>query len=310
MLPPAATVPRPGRAFAAPASPERDTRRGAVRRAAVGAAPLAAALLAAGCAAPGAGPASADGPGALPAADVLLVGEIHDAPGQAERAADAVRSLAASRRLAALALEMAEQGRSTAALPSDADAAAVRAALAWDARAWPWERYGPVAMAAVRAGVPVLGANLPRAAMRAAREDVSLDAQLPPDARLRQEAAVRDGHCGLLPAAQVGPMARIQIARDRAMARTVAEAVRPGRTVLLLAGAAHVDRALGVPQHLGTQWSVRSIVMRPAGADGLPPADAVWDTPAAPVRDHCAELAARPAPAASGPRPSAAGTAR
>jgi uncharacterized iron-regulated protein len=259
---------------------------------------LAAVLLAAGCAATGTRPAAPDG---LPAADILLVGEIHDAPGQPERVVAAVRALAADGRLAALALEMAEQGRDTAALPADAGAAAVREALAWDDRAWPWERYGPIALAAMRAGVPVRGANLPRAAMRAAMEDVSLDAQLAPEARRRQEAAVRDGHCGLLPAARIGPMTRVQIARDRAMARTAAEAVRPGRTVVLLAGAAHVDRALGIPQHVDTRWTVRSIAMAPAGADGVPDADAVWATPAAPARDHCAALAARPRPGSAVP---------
>jgi uncharacterized iron-regulated protein len=260
------------------------------------------AALAAGCALPGAAPR----PDALPAADILLIGEIHDAPGQPERVVAALQALAADRRLAALALEMAEQGRSTAALPADAGEAAVRAALAWDDRAWPWDRYGPVVLAAVRAGAPVLGANLPRAATRLAMDDVSLDAQLAPEARRRQEAAVRDGHCGLMPEARISPIARVQIARDRAMARTASEAAPPGRTVVLLAGAAHADRGVGIPQHIATQWTVRSIAMRPmadAGADGgaPPDVDAVWATPAAPARDRCADLAARPRPGAAAP---------
>ena len=55
------------------------------------------------------------------------------------------------------ALEMAEAGHSTAALPTDAAEAAVRAALSWDERLWPWQPYAGAVMAAVRAGVPVLG---------------------------------------------------------------------------------------------------------------------------------------------------------
>ena len=38
--------------------------------------------------------------------------------------------------------------------------------LAWDDAGWPWAAYGPAVMAAVRAGVPVLGANRPRSRMR------------------------------------------------------------------------------------------------------------------------------------------------
>ena len=44
---------------------------------------------------------------------------------------------------------------------------------------WPWADYGPVVMAAVRAGVPVAGANLPRAQTRTAMQDSTLDARLP-----------------------------------------------------------------------------------------------------------------------------------
>jgi hypothetical protein len=123
---------------------------------------------------------------------------------------------------------MADSGRSTAALPPTATEGQARAALAWNERAWPWSAYGPVVMAAVGAGVPVLGANLPRARMRDAMADVSLDAQLPPPAWQAQVAAVRDGHCGLLPDSQMQPMTRIQVARDREMARTVAQAAQAG----------------------------------------------------------------------------------
>ncbi len=53
-------------------------------------------------------------------------------------------------------------------------------------------------------------------------------------------------------------MARVQIARDRAMARAVAEAAVPGKTVVLLAGARHVDETLGVPLHLPAGLRARS----------------------------------------------------
>lgn len=216
---------------------------------------------------------------ALPA-DALLLGEQHDAPAHQRLHHDTVQGLAARGQLAALALEMAEQGSSTRGLPRDSDEASVRQALRWNEQGWPWAAYGPSVMAAVRAGVPVLGANLHRSRMRASMEDASLDQRLPAPALERQREAIRTGHCGLLPQAQIAPMARIQIARDLAMADTVSQAARaegPGRTVVLIAGAAHVDASLGVPQHLAPM------------AGGLRVQALTWP-PAPPARDYCADL--------------------
>src|SRR3954470_10762505 len=177
---------------------------------------LAATALVLGCATGG---AKVD---ALLPADVLLVGEQHDDAGHQQEHRDLIQALAARGKLAAVAIEMAEQGTSTAGLPRDADESTVRASLGWDDAGWPWAAYGPVVMTAVRAGVPVLGANLPRAQMRAAMREPQLDSLLDPLALAAQREAIREGHCGLLPETQLGPMARIQVARDRAMARTVA----------------------------------------------------------------------------------------
>jgi uncharacterized iron-regulated protein len=219
---------------------------------------------------------------ALPA-DALLLGEQHDVPEHQRLHRDTVQALAARGQLAAVALEMADQGASTQGLPRDADEAAVRQALRWNDAGWPWAAYGPTVMAAVRAGVPVLGANLPRAQMRAAMADESLDARLPAPALARQREAIRSGHCDLMPPAQIAPMARIQIARDRAMADTVSQAAQavqaagagqPARTVVLVAGHAHVDTELGVPQHL------------PPGVR----AQAITWPKAPPARDYCADL--------------------
>jgi uncharacterized iron-regulated protein len=230
-------------------------------------------------------------------ADVVLLGEQHDAPEHHAIEREAVEALAARGRLAALALEMAQEGRTTAALSTAATEAQVQAALAWDLKAWPWTDYAPAVMAAVRAGVPVLGANLPRTRMRDAMADVSLDAQLSAAALRAQQQAVRDGHCGLLPESQIVPMTRIQIARDRAMAHTLAEQARgPGQAVLLITGAGHADPALGVSQHLPTDLKVRSVRMAAGGATSARGGfDAIWATPALPARDDCASLR-KPAP--------------
>jgi uncharacterized iron-regulated protein len=116
---------------------------------------------------------------ALLPADVLLVGEQHDAPAHHELEQQIVSSLATRGLLAAVALEMAEVGASTAQLKPSSTEAQARSALKWDDKAWPWAAYGPAVMTAVRAGVPVLGANLPREQMPASMNDGTLDARLP-----------------------------------------------------------------------------------------------------------------------------------
>ncbi len=258
---------------------------------------LAAAL--AGCAssgAPSAGDTITHRIDRLLPADVLLIGEQHDAPTHHRIEREVVETLAGKRQLAALTLEMAESGNGTAHLSADATEAQARTALSWNDKAWPWADYGPAVMAAVRAGVPVLGANLPRGRMKDAMADVSLDAQLDAAALRVQQDAIRSGHCDLLPATQIGPMTRIQIARDREMARTLVQARVPGLTVVLLSGAGHAVPAIGVPQHLPTDLRVRTIKLATAPEAGAPTApdadgfDAVWPTPPMPAKDHCAAL--------------------
>ena len=124
-----------------------------------------------------------------PPVDALLLGEQHDAPEHQRWEADSVRWLAERGRLAALVIEMAEAGTGTNGLPPGANAAQVYAALRWNEAAWPWERYGPVVMAAVAAGVPVRGGNLPMSRMRAAMQDEALDGHLPPAALALQRTA-------------------------------------------------------------------------------------------------------------------------
>ena len=232
---------------------------------------------------------------ALLPADVILLGEQHDAPDHQGLQRAVVLELAGRQQLAALALEMAEQGRSTQGLARDATQGAVKAALHWSDAGWPWAHYGPVVMAAVRHGVPVLGANLARDAMRAAMVNESLDRHLQPAGLEQQRDNIRTGHCMLLPEGQITPMTRVQIARDAAMANTAAAAVQAGKTVLLVAGGGHVLRGLGVPTHLPAtlRTSVVLAVAGPADQAMRSSADMVWQTPALPRKDYCAGLGQR-----------------
>ena len=232
---------------------------------------------------------------ALLPAEAILLGEQHDAPDHHRLERAMVLELAQRRQLAALVMEMAEQGRSTAGLARNASEADAQSALQWNEAGWAWKDYGPVVMAAVQNGVPVLGANLPRAAMQTAMAREALDSRLAPDSLTRQRQAIRSGHCMMLPESQIAPMTRIQIARDAAMADTLVGARQSGKTVVLVAGAGHVSRSLGVPVHLPASIDVKVVLLlagltEPSRASDQ---DAIWETPRMAPRDHCAEFKQR-----------------
>lgn len=229
-----------------------------------------------------------------------LFGEQHDQPDHQRQTAAAVQALAAEGKLHAVVLEMAERSRHTRGLSRHATEAQTRAALQWK-ESWPWARYRDVVMNAVQAGVPVLGGNLPREQIRSVMNEVHWDQLVPEAARQHLLAAVRDGHCGLLPDSQLAPMVRVQIARDRNLAEALSEAARdakPSDVLVMLSGAVHASRDTGVPLHMGVVapgLALRSIGFGPGGniAAGFDEWRAARSEPAA---DHCAELAQRGMP--------------
>jgi uncharacterized iron-regulated protein len=226
------------------------------------------------------------------AASVLIFGELHDQPDQQRQVAQEVQRLADAGRLAAVVLEMAETPHRTTGLGRGVGEAEARAALAW--QGWPWEAYAAVVMNAVRAGVPVVGGNLPRQALRAAMADAALDGLVADEVRERLAQAVRSGHCDLLPEAQVPGMVRVQIARDRSIAQVLADQARaagPEQVVLLLAGAQHASRDRGVPLHLARvdpALAVR-VVLFADDASKLQ-ADERREAAVTPQEDHCEGL--------------------
>ena len=69
--------------------------------------------------------------------------------------------------------------------------------------------------------------------------------------------------------------------------------------VVLLAGNGHVDRKLGVPQHLRADLKAKSIQLRAGDAatsESADAFDAVWPTPALAETDHCDRLRKQFAP--------------
>lgn len=123
---------------------------------------------------------------------------------------------------------------------------------------WQWPLYEPVLELALSRNLPLVAANLStrEAAAIARGEQESTSSDYRPVGwteadQATMAAAIRDGHCGLLPESAVPALVRAQLARDQTMATAMHKAARDtGLPVILLAGNGHVRADIGVPRHL------------------------------------------------------------
>lgn len=255
-------------------------------------------------------PARPESTAAALEADYILLGEVHDnLEGHARRFAW-LRALPDGPRRALVfeQFDLEHQGAIIRWRDANRNARGAGAArelaqaggFAFDA--WRYEAYGPAIELALERGWDIRAGNLSRAdAMRIARDPSAATA--PPagwsglgDAAL--EAAVRKGHCGLVPESRVPAMALAQRSRDAGMAQAMRAARADGaRQVILLAGNGHVRRDHGVPAHMrGAQPDARimSLGFVEAGAEGDAEAyDAIDKVPPVDRPDPCAELRER-----------------
>ncbi|MDX1649121.1 MAG: ChaN family lipoprotein, partial [Myxococcota bacterium] len=153
----------------------------------------------------------------------VLLGELHDSPVHHRLQARLLRALAAAGRRPAVVLEMlsTDDARALAAATAAPDATAedVRRAVDWDASGWPpFPLYAPVFEAALEAGLPLAAGDLgghDLAALRregvaglapARRDALGLAGPATERERAVLGAAIREGHCDLLPEAALPRM--------------------------------------------------------------------------------------------------------
>lgn len=235
----------------------------------------------------------------LAAASRVLVGEQHDNPDHHALQLWLSRELAARRPQGSVLMEMIGPGQQAAVDRAQAETRAGRppadayAALDWQA-GWDWGLYGALVQYQLRQPYPLLAANLERAEiMDIYRQRPALEgpASSAPVVQAKLEQDIRESHCGLLPDSQIPAMLAVQQQRDRRMAQRLAEAPQPA---MLLAGAFHVRRDLGVPLHLsdlGAGGGNVVLILAEVGREPAPgSADYVWYTAANPPEDHCAKL--------------------
>ncbi|HET8538696.1 MAG TPA: ChaN family lipoprotein [Anaeromyxobacter sp.] len=259
---------------------------------------------------------------AVEAADLVLLGEVHDNPDHHVLQARLVRTIVGSGRRPALALEMLASDLQPALdvartrMPREPE----QLAAVWKQGGWPdFELYRPVLAAGIEPALPLVAANLPRAQVRALVTD-GLEAadpelrrrleggpELPPGAVEELRAEMMESHCGELPDEMMDPLILAQRARDATMSARLAAASGASGGILI-AGKGHVRRR-GVPAWLALDAPGRKAVAvafvevdpkAKATADyadefgkGAFPYDFAVFTPAAARPDPCEKLRER-----------------
>ena len=235
----------------------------------------------------------------LALAERVLVGEQHDNPDHHALQLWLLRELSRLRPQGSVLMEMLNPDQQNKVDQARTAARAGQAitdpfdTLAWQP-GWDWSLYGPLVMHQLRQPYPLLAANLDRAEiMQIYRQRPVLGGERSGAAEVQERllADIRESHCGLLPDSQLPAMLAVQQQRDRRMAEALLAAPQPS---LLLAGAFHVRKDLGVPLHLAdlsAQAGSAVLILAEVGrAVDATMADYVWFTAAQPEQDHCAKL--------------------
>lgn len=226
----------------------------------------------------------------------LIVGEQHDNRDHHQLQLWLLQELGQQRAQGSLLLEMltpdqqprVDNVRHASTLPAD-----LPGALAWQS-GWDWGLYGPIVRFALGQPYPLLSANLDNAEVRAfyaQSPTVSGSRSNAPSVKKELLEQISGSHCGLLPPSQMPAMLAVQQQRDRRMAQRLITAPTPS---MLLAGAYHARKDVGVPLHvldLGETEAPIVLMLAEQGSEVTSAmADYVWYTPATPTQDYCAEM--------------------
>lgn len=124
---------------------------------------------------------------------------------------------------------------------------------------WDWDIYTPILQLQVEHQLPMVGANLTRTQLdkyssgelcEVSRNSLMLDSCEVLDEYQQQviKQLIFDAHCEYLPMANTQPMMQVQAAKDASFALSMVD--EQAQQVVLIAGAVHVRKDIGVPVHL------------------------------------------------------------
>lgn len=242
----------------------------------------------------------------LPAGSWLLLGEQHDHPDHHQLQLWVLQQLAATQRLGAVALEMLNTEQQVALdTQLGQGAQSTPAALNWPERGWPFANYQAQVQFALDHAGRVVAADFSDSEKTALRQNTGSVTEYSAEHTGYLAELIVKSHCGMFTAERAKPAAKMQIARDQQMAKQMLANTQNDKVNVLIAGAQHVRKDIGVPLWLGEQ-PVLSILMVSVAestnpTDYLPKAlsadspasaiaDLIWFVPAIPAVDYCAQL--------------------
>ncbi|MCC6714368.1 MAG: ChaN family lipoprotein [Gammaproteobacteria bacterium] len=260
----------------------------------------------------------------LATARFVLLGESHDNGHHHRIQAEILQALARRDGHRALAMEQFDTEDQAAidrvlALPGPTSAALAEATRMYH-KGWDWHFYEPLVAIALREDLPIVGANLSRAAARRVVADglqalgaatvsrLALDATWNAQREATLGEAIREGHCGRVPDGLLPRLVLTQRARDATMADALLTRAPSGAVLIL--GRLHARNDVGVPLYLHRRApgaTVASVALvevgageeRQAGpvttAPSVPPFDYLWFTPRVERGDPCKEFSVSPA---------------
>ncbi len=191
---------------------------------------------------------------------ILLLGETHTNPDHHTGQARLIHHWMPAERNVTLVMEMLNYEEWQAYSEKEMSTEELNETLEEVAGVWKWHLYAPLIDLKQAHDLPMVGANLTREQRSEfsddkqcsmTREDVSTDfCELMDEA---QQSAIRklifDAHCDYLPYEHTGSLMNTQIAKDASFALSLAT-VAATHKVVLIAGAVHVRKDIGVPVHL------------------------------------------------------------
>ncbi|MCG3203216.1 MAG: hypothetical protein NFCOHLIN_03145 [Gammaproteobacteria bacterium] len=260
----------------------------------------------------------------LRATRFVLLGESHDDAHHHRIQAEVLQALVVGGGQRALAMEQFDtEDQATIdrvlARP-DRTAAAVAEAARMYHKGWDWHYYEPLVDIALREDLPIVAANLSRAAARrvvagglqalgaAAAARLALDSTWNAQREATLRAAILEGHCGRAPDDLLPKLVLTQRARDATMADALLRRAPSGAVVIL--GRLHARNDVGVPLYLrrrDPEATVASVALVEVDAgdgrtgDGAtsapsrPPFDYLWFTPRVERDDPCKGFSMSPA---------------
>ncbi len=246
---------------------------------------------------------------ALKQHDYVLIGEKHDNPDHHRLQLQLLDLLLSANNDQQVVFEMLDDSQHVAlkSLDQHTPSKVMQQKLQWSKQRWAWESYGPLFTSVLANGAILRDGNINRNSINAVykqgpsvltpRERFASRAAIDADKQQQMLEHIFINHCQMMAKERLAPMVEIQKAKDASMAYALVDK----DSGILITGAYHSRKDLGVPQHLQflgkSKKAIAVLVLleveahKTAFSDypmaSAQQADFIWFTPKWSDKDYC-----------------------